>query len=157
MLEKLSEPELKIIGSNAVVNANSYEITWAAALKLPNNAYFELLDHPEKIIVYTFNEDKAKITRTCELMSHKTLIKVKGITLHELKLSVKHKTGDKKKITLLTLLGFTYSFNINFKPSAIDCNKPHKPITFGPTRRCIDAKSFRSKRTKNATVSNTGT
>jgi hypothetical protein len=38
---------------------------------LPNNPYFELLDHPEKSIVYTFKDDIASIKRILKLLSEK--------------------------------------------------------------------------------------
>jgi len=46
---------------------------------------------------------------------------------------------------------------MSFKPSAKGCNQPHKPTTFGPILRCIDAIPFLSAKVKNAIQSITGT
>ena len=57
----------------------------------------------------------------------------------------------------LELEGKIVSFKNNFNPSAIGCNKPKKPTTLGPRRRCIPPIIFRSANVKNATEIKTGT
>jgi hypothetical protein len=49
------------------------------------------------------------------------------------------------------LLGTINSLVTSFKPSAIGCNKPQKPTTFGPLRRWIAAIILRSANVKKAT------
>lgn len=46
--------------------------------------------------------------------------------------------------------GITTSLKINFKPSAIACSVPQNPVTFGPFRRWMDARTLRSAIVKNA-------
>jgi hypothetical protein len=45
---------------------------------------------------------------------------------------------------------------MSFTPSAIACKIPQNPTTFGPLRLCTEAKIFRSKTVKKATVNKTG-
>ena len=49
---------------------------------------------------------------------------------------------QKGNITKFALLGNTGSFTRSFNPSAIGWNIPKIPTTFGPFRRCIEAKNF---------------
>lgn len=46
--------------------------------------------------------------------------------------------------------GMTTSLKISLRPSAIACNVPQNPVTFGPLRRWMDAKTLRSAIVKNA-------
>lgn len=64
--------------------------------------------------------------------------------------------GAKIKIIKLEELGIKVSLLKNFIASAIACNKPNKPTTLGPLRRCIEAKTLRSKIVKKATANNKG-
>lgn len=64
--------------------------------------------------------------------------------------------GAKIKIIKLDELGIKVSLLRNFTASAIACNKPNKPTTLGPLRRCIEANTLRSKIVKKATANNNG-
>ena len=55
---------------------------------------------------------------------------------------------------ILELLGNIVSFTNNFNPSASGCNKPKKPITFGPFLLCIIPIIFLSAIVKYATEIN---
>jgi hypothetical protein len=52
---------------------------------------------------------------------------------------------------ILTLLGTINSLVTSFSPSAIGCNKPQIPTTFGPFLRCTEAIIFLSVKVKKAT------
>ena len=65
--------------------------------------------------------------------------------------------GAKTNRTLWALEGKSVSFRKSFKPSAKGCNKPYRPTTFGPFRRCIDAITFRSNSVRYATETSRGT
>jgi hypothetical protein len=52
--------------------------------------------------------------------------------------------------------GIILSLVKSFKPSAIGCKRPQKPIIPGPERRCILAISFRSAKVKKAVAIKTG-
>jgi hypothetical protein len=52
--------------------------------------------------------------------------------------------GAKTKIILLLFAGIINSLLISLTASAIGCNTPQNPTTFGPFRRCTDAISLRS-------------
>lgn len=43
--------------------------------------------------------------------------------------------GAARKSIQFARTGITTSLKINFSPSAIACNVPQKPVTFGPLRR----------------------
>jgi hypothetical protein len=60
--------------------------------------------------------------------------------------------GPPKKRKDEAFCGTGFSFNISFKASARGCSTPKKPVQFGPFLFCIEAKTFLSKRVKNATV-----
>ena len=49
--------------------------------------------------------------------------------------AVRANNGANKKISLLAFEGRTTSLLINFTASAIGCNNPQKPVTFGPRLR----------------------
>jgi hypothetical protein len=84
-------------------------------------------------------------------MSAKTLPKPKGITAQPINDKKNVAIGAKIKRELFALLGTISSFVTSFKPSAIGCNNPQIPTTFGPFRRCIAAIILRSANVKNAT------
>jgi hypothetical protein len=48
---RFSEPESKITGRRAKEIDTSYEIICAAERSAPKKAYFELLDHPAKMML----------------------------------------------------------------------------------------------------------
>jgi periplasmic divalent cation tolerance protein len=58
----------------------------------------------------------------------------KGITTQLIRLNKKVIIGAKKKIVLSEVEGKRGSLINNFNPSDNGCNKPYKPITFGPCR-----------------------
>lgn len=99
-------------------------------------------------IPYTPKEETAKIYKILILISAKTMCSSKGITAHPIKLKVKVRMGAAMNMAKLAPLGKTVSFNKSFKPSAKGCNKPEKPTTFGPLRRCMAAITLRSKSVK---------
>lgn len=61
------------------------------------------------------------------------------------------KIGENTNKNVFDLLGTINSLVTSFKPSAIGCNKPQKPTTFGPLRRWIAAIILRSANVKKAT------
>lgn len=63
--------------------------------------------------------------------------------------------GAAKNNIQLARTGITTSLKINFKPSAIACNVPQKPVTLGPLRRWIDANTLRSAIVKKAIANST--
>jgi len=73
-----------------------------------------------------------------------TIPSEKGITDHPIRLNTKDKAGDNKKIPVFALVGNVVSLVNNFRPSARGCNKPIKPITFGPLLLCMAPIIFRS-------------
>ena len=58
--------------------------------------------------------------------------------------------GAAKNKTQLARTGITTSLKISFKPSAIAWSVPQNPVTFGPLRRWIEAKTLRSAIVKKA-------
>jgi hypothetical protein len=84
-------------------------------------------------------------------MSAKTLPNPKGMTAHPINAKNKVSTGANIKRTVFALLGTMNSLVTSFNPSAIGCNKPQIPTTFGPFRRCIAAIILRSASVKKAT------
>lgn len=58
--------------------------------------------------------------------------------------------GATRNKTQFARIGITISLKISFNPSAIACSVPQNPVTFGPFRRWIDAKTLRSAIVKNA-------
>jgi hypothetical protein len=68
-------------------------------------------------------------------MSAKTLPKLKGITAQPIKAKKRVRIGAKIKRRVLALLGTINSLVTSFNPSAIGCNKPQIPTTFGPFLR----------------------
>lgn len=87
-------------------------------------------------------------------MLETTILGPNGTTSQLIKLKKKTSIGAKTKRIRFALKGKINSFKNNLTPSAIACNKPKGPTTFGPTRWCIEAKNFRSYTVKNATVIN---
>jgi hypothetical protein len=75
-----------------------------------------------------------------------------GIANQAPRLKIKRTSGPPKKRTDEAFCGTGFSFSISFKASANGCKIPKKPVQFGPFRLCILAKTFLSKRVKNATV-----
>ena len=59
-----------------------------------------------------------------------------GITAQATSARVKVTIGAATKTTRLAPLGTTVSFISSFSPSAIGCNRPNGPTTFGPLRSC---------------------
>lgn len=57
MLNKLNVPLNKINGKSVNPKETSYAIICAADRNAPINAYFELLDQPAKIKLYTFIDE----------------------------------------------------------------------------------------------------
>jgi hypothetical protein len=72
----------------------------------------------------------------------------KGITLQLTKLKTSINNGANTKIRAFDLEGTINSFTTSLRPSAIGCNSPQKPTTFGPRLRCIDAITLRSASVK---------
>jgi formate hydrogenlyase subunit 4 len=77
-------------------------------------------------------------------ISASTSVPENGITAHAAKAGVTASTGAIRKRYLSDLVGMIISLNINFRTSAIGCNKPLGPTRFGPTRTCIYAMTFLS-------------
>lgn len=126
----------------------SYETICAVLRKAPKKAYFELLDHPDKITPYTPKDDTAKMNNKLKLILVKKLIEEKGIIDQPTKLRKKVKIGANIKLNVLEFVGITDSFRRSFNPSAIGCNNPRKPTEFGPKRCCIPPITFRSASVK---------
>lgn len=63
--------------------------------------------------------------------------------------------GAARNINRFALDGRINSFNNSFRPSAIGCNNPNNPATFGPRLRWILDIDFRSNSVKKAIVNNT--
>jgi hypothetical protein len=57
-----------------------------------------------------------------------------GIILQFIILKTKIRIGATKNIYESDLVGINNSLNTNLAPSAIGCNNPHTPTTFGPLR-----------------------
>lgn len=106
---------------------------------------------------YTLNEDVANKYKTPTFKSDNTICSDKGRTAQPIKLKIKVNIGAIKNIIILELLGKIVSFTNNFNPSANGCNKPKKPITFGPFLLCIIPIIFLSARVKYATEISRGT
>lgn len=69
---------------------------------------------------------------------------LKGIIIHPINDKNKESIGPTINRTVLAFVGNIISFTNSLKPSAIGCNKPKKPTTFGPLRLCMADNSFRS-------------
>jgi len=74
-----------------------------------------------------------------------------GITIHPKRAKINVIIGAKRKSHRFAGEGRTDSFKRSLAASAMGCNKPKKPTTLGPTRRCIAARTLRSTRVKKAT------
>lgn len=61
ILVKFKDPVKRITGKMTKPMETSYDIICAAERNAPRKAYFELLAHPAIIILYTLNDDIAKI------------------------------------------------------------------------------------------------
>jgi hypothetical protein len=59
-------------------------------------------------------------------------------------LKIKIMIGAIRNIYESARVGTNNSLKTNLAPSAIGCNKPQIPTTFGPLRRCIAAITLRS-------------
>lgn len=64
IMVRLREPDRITIGKITKLIATSYEIICAADRNAPMKAYFELLDHPARIILYALRELNASKKRT---------------------------------------------------------------------------------------------
>lgn len=93
-----NEPIINNINKIAKPKTSSYDKNWAIARTEPKNAYFELLDQPAKITLYTLNELKTKKNNKLYFESKIENWKDKGITAHKEKLRVIINTGENKKI-----------------------------------------------------------
>ena len=108
------------------------------------------------IIPYTLNEDVANKYKIPTFRSDNTICSDKGKTAQPIKLKINVNIGAIKNIIILELLGNIVSFTNSFNPSANGCNKPKKPITFGPFLLCIIPIIFLSAIVKYATDINKG-
>ena len=70
-------------------------------LKEPRNAYLELLDQPEKRIVYTLREETASRYKTPKELSDRTKPGPKGITAQLIRAKDREKMGARRKMTVL--------------------------------------------------------
>jgi len=109
------------------------------------------------MIPYTLREDVANKYKTPTFKSDNTIWLDNGKTAQPTKLSIKVSIGAIRNRTILELLGKIVSFTKSFNPSANGCNKPIKPITFGPFRLWIIPIIFLSAIVKYATEINKGT
>lgn len=128
-------------------------MTWAMERKAPRKAYLELLDQPATIMFNVFKDETIKTYKIPIFISATTTSLLKGMTNQALKLNISKIRGPPKKSTEEAFCGTGFSFNISFSASANGCKIPRNPVQFGPFRFCILAKTLRSKRVKNATVS----
>jgi hypothetical protein len=62
-IDRFNDPENKTTGKMMRLIATSYEIICAADRSAPMKAYFELLDQPARIILYTPRELRARRNR----------------------------------------------------------------------------------------------
>ena len=108
------------------------------------------------MIPYTLNDDVANKYRTPIFKSANTTCFDKGSTAQPIKLKIKVNIGATKNMIILELLGKIVSLANNLSPSANGCNKPKKPITFGPFLLCIIPIIFLSAIVKYATEINKG-
>ena len=154
---KFKDPANKITEIIVIPIETSYEIICAAERNAPKKAYFELLDQPAIITECTLKDDIAKIYNKPIFKLDKANPFPKGITAHPAKAKANVNTGAKIKISILELFGKIVSFKNNFKPSANGCRIPKNPTIFGPWRRWIAARTWRSINVKYATAINNGT
>lgn len=80
-----------------------------------------------------------------------------GIGAHSNMARVKANMGVVKNRNGEEVDGRIGSLINSLMPSAIGCNRPYGPTTFGPLRSCIYPSTFRSMRVRKATASSTGT
>lgn len=104
----------------------------------------------------TLKEDIANTYNKPIFKSAKAKPLPNGITVHPANDKPNVNTGANINIIRLELFGKIVSFKNNFNPSANGCSKPKKPTTFGPWRRCIAARTWRSINVKYATAINKG-
>lgn len=76
-----------------------------------------------------------------------------GINTQVARAIAKLRQGASRNSTQLDLTGIIISFKSSFRPSANACSTPQNPVTLGPLRLCIEARSLRSAIVKNAIVS----
>ncbi len=153
---KFKDPDSKITDTIVIPMETSYEIICAAERKAPKKAYLELLDHPAIITECTLKDETINIYKRPKFKLDRANPFPNGITVQLAKAKAKVNTGANIKIRMLELLGSTVSFKNNFKPSANGCNNPKNPTIFGPWRRWIAAKTWRSIKVKYATAINKG-
>ena len=135
--------EIALVGVKPI--DTSYDTIWAADLEAPEEAYLELLAHPEVGVPYAPNEGTAKIYSIPIFTSANTIVSSKGITAQPTELGIGVIIGAAVNIVGFALLGDTVSFGSGFGPSAEGCDEPKNPTTFGPLRLCMDAITFRSE------------
>jgi len=148
--EKL--PDSNIIAEKVAPIESSYEIIWEPERIPPKKAYLELLDHPEKIIPCTLNEDIDNINNVDNGKTIDTCPPWTGIVNQISKVQKKVNNGAPKKRNKFALDGKISSFINNFNASAIGCSIPNIPAILGPLRRWTLAIVFLSKRVKKAIV-----
>ena len=121
---RLKDPEHKATHKIEKPIGSSYDIICAADLIEPKKAYLELLDHPDIIIPYTPNDEKANKKSKPKFKSDITILKSKGINDQHNILIKKVKIGENINIYKLEEPGIKVSLLNNFTASAIACNKP---------------------------------
>lgn len=84
-------------------------------------------------------------------LSNTNAEKLSGKISQQVNAIIRERRGATRYNARLAKRGMIPSFSISFTPSATGCNKPKRPIAFGPWRRCTDANTRRSQSTKNAT------
>jgi len=91
-----------------------------------------------------------------KLRSEKTAVSENGTTAQLNNDTKRVNIGEKINKNLDEVDGKIVSLSNNLRPSANGCIIPRRPTTFGPFRRCTEARTFRSARVKNATVRRRG-
>src|SRR6202012_2581151 len=102
------------------------------------------------------NEENANKNNKPKFKSEITILKSKGIKVQHNILMTKVNIGDNINKKKLELLGINVSLLNNLRASAIACNNPYIPTTFGPLLRCMLANTFLSNTVKKATDSKIG-
>jgi hypothetical protein len=102
-----------------------------------------LLAQPDNIIPYTAKDETAnKKSKPRSILTKKDFSE-NGITDHPKRLKNNVNIGAKINPKVFAFVGITVSLNINFKASAIGCNKPKNPTTLGPFLCCIEPITLR--------------
>src|SRR5260370_28332246 len=134
--------------TSARTSGNSYEIICAAARNPPMSEYLLLEPQPAMMMPITSSELIAtrNTTPVASAVPGRPINGENGSTANEAITGAIKADGASRNIDLSVLAACTSSLKNILPTSAINCKLPCGPVCKGPTRSCIQAMSFRSRK-----------